>query len=295
MISFKISLSNPFPRFNIIIWVPSQSHTFLLSEMWKGCLYIEFGRCKEVLILCILQVQIPGRTEQSDRAAWHPGGLLSEKLQNRFLPAILYSMKSPGFTAHGWACGFHRPGEAPWLRSGTNPHISLKEWEGLAAVVPVTSPKWEPCPTRREVLAHTPHCCPKKWPISSAITCSWVPQCPQWSVHPFRSLAQLWLILHISQCCLNSQISMGEKAISLSYRIKLTLSCAFQRNLTKNIIKALQGGLATSNLQSKSVLHHMIKENSSFQARWPHLWLPSYIRKYKGILLMWKFKNCFIY
>lgn len=109
MVSFNILLSNPFPRFNIIIRVPSQNHTFLSSEMWKGYLYSELGRRKEVLILCILQEQVPGRAEQSDRAVCQPGGLLSEKLQNRFLPAILHSRKSPASTAHGWACGFHRP------------------------------------------------------------------------------------------------------------------------------------------------------------------------------------------
>lgn len=112
----KILLSNQFPRFNIIIWVPSQNHTFLLKtgkcekdiEMRKRYLCSEFGRCKEVLILCIFQVQIPGRAEQSDRAACQPGGLLSEKLQNRFPPVILHSVESPAFTAQGWACGFHR-------------------------------------------------------------------------------------------------------------------------------------------------------------------------------------------
>lgn len=66
-ISIKMLLSKQFPRFDVI-WVPLQNHTFLLNEMWEGYLFNEFERCKEVLIFYVLQMQIAGRAEQSDRA-----------------------------------------------------------------------------------------------------------------------------------------------------------------------------------------------------------------------------------
>lgn len=180
--------------------------------------------------------------------------------------------------------------------------------KGLPAVVPVTSPKWEPplwLQGRRcwhahltAVLKSDPfplppsapgsHSAPSQQPIpfglwlSCGYFCKFIvlPKFPGRYPCSFARKGRRWMSFLPSVYV---------------YRIRLALSCVLQRSITKNKRKGLCGRLATGTLQTKSVLNCMIKANSSFQAWWPHLWLPSYIRKHKGIVLMWKFENYFMY
>lgn len=180
--------------------------------------------------------------------------------------------------------------------------------EGLPAVLPVTFPKWEPpyiCKAGggdtyasllsqkvTHFLCHHLLLAPTIPPVSSPS-----PLVPGLAVATSAGFLVLPKAPGRYPCSFarNGRQWMSFLPTVYVYRIKLALSCVLQRSFTKNIRKALCGGLATSILRIMSVLNRMIKANASFQSWWPHLWLHSYMRKYKSILLMWKFENYFIY
>lgn len=68
----------------------------------------------------------------------------------------------------------------------------------------------------------------------------------------------------------------------------------YKKNNPKNINKALCGGLAACTLQIKSVFHHTIKANCSFQTWWPHPQrASSCVRKYKKYFADVEIWKCF--
>lgn len=125
----KTFLPKPLPRFDIAVWVPSRHHTSLWGATWKGYLLSAFRRCKRVLSFCILHVQGPGRTEQSDGAVWQPGGLLSAQPQSRFLLEVLHRVK-PACAGPGLQLPRTSAGEEQRHKRQTKPYSSLEQQSG---------------------------------------------------------------------------------------------------------------------------------------------------------------------